>query len=149
MYETGKHNLLEPKCVGRAIFLPEDEYRGIGRRLRRARELAGYSQEDVAKFLNVTGATYSRYESGQHKIAVADLYRLAEFLHVSPEYLVRGRQPSPGDLPDFDMYIRRKFEGNKARQNALIPSMACSIAGRRASAICAAQVRITTPSSSR
>lgn len=99
--------------------MPEDQYKAIGRRLRKAREATGYSQEDVAKFLSVTGATYSRYESGHYKIAVADLYRLADFLHVSPEYLVRGRQPSPDELPDFDIYVTHKFKSNPKLLRAL------------------------------
>jgi len=44
-------------------------------------------QETVAKFLNVTQATYSRYETGALEIPVSALIKLADFYNTSLDYL--------------------------------------------------------------
>lgn len=116
MYGNHKVDLLTQKGY---LLLPVDEYQGIGRRLRQAREAAGYSQEEAGRFLGVTGATYSRYESGLYKIPIPDVYRIAGLFKVDPEYIMRGKQLSPDELPDFHLYISRKFAGNPRLRKSL------------------------------
>ncbi len=65
-------------------------YRDIGRRIRAARERAGYSQEQVAEFLGTTGATYSRYESGKVRIPTGEVARLATYFDVDAGWLLTG-----------------------------------------------------------
>ena len=58
------------------------------RRLRDLREDKDKSQKEIAAFLNVTQATYSRYESGVHEIPIESLIKLAKFYSVSVDYLL-------------------------------------------------------------
>lgn len=99
---------------------PMRDYREIGRRLREAREAAGYSQEDVARILDVTGATYSRYESGHHKITIPEIYRLAELFGADPQYIMRGVRVRAEDLPDFRVYVGLKFAKSPGLRRSLI-----------------------------
>lgn len=99
---------------------PTSDYRAIGRRLREAREAANYSQEDAARFLNVTGATYSRYESGHHKVAIPEVYRLAELFGADPQYIMSGVQRRPEELPDFRVYVGLKFAKSPRLRRSLI-----------------------------
>src|SRR6476659_5749689 len=84
-----------------ALTGAKDEYRAIGQRLKRARERSRLNQADLARVLNVEPETYSRYETGQRRITVTDLRRLAHVLDVG---LADLREPvsapprSPGAL---------------------------------------------------
>lgn len=57
-------------------------------RMRDLREDSDFSQEKVAKLLNVTQATYSRYESGVLDIPSMSLIRLALLYDTSIDYIV-------------------------------------------------------------
>ena len=46
------------------------------------------TQEVIAKFLNVSIATYSRYESGEIEMTSSTLDKLAEFFETSIDYLL-------------------------------------------------------------
>ena len=48
-------------------------------RLKELRHKRGVSQQVIADLLNVTKATYSRYESGQFEPTQASLIRLADY----------------------------------------------------------------------
>ena len=45
------------------------------------------TQETVAQFLNVAQSTYSCYESGEYEISLNAAIKLAEYYHVSLEYV--------------------------------------------------------------
>lgn len=56
---------------------------GIGKfpnRLREIRERKGFSQEELAKLINVIQSTLSRYESGKRRMTISTLDRLAGVL---------------------------------------------------------------------
>lgn len=57
-------------------------------RLRDLREDRDFSQQEIADLLNVSQATYSRYESGALDIPSASLIKLARFYKTSIDYLV-------------------------------------------------------------
>lgn len=57
-------------------------------RIRDLREAADLTQEELAKELHVSQATYSRYESGQLDIPIPQLVRLAQYHHTSADYLL-------------------------------------------------------------
>ena len=48
----------------------------------------GYSQTDIAKLLNIKQNTYSQYEVGVLRYPVDVLITLADFYHVSVDYLL-------------------------------------------------------------
>ena len=70
-------------------------------RLRDIREDRDLKQTDIAKILNVTQQTYSRYETGEISIDKNSLIRLAEFYNTSVDYilgLTDERKPYPKSI---------------------------------------------------
>ena len=57
-------------------------------RIRNLREDNDLTQEDLAKFLNISQTTYSRYESGALDIPSQRLIKLAEYYSTSVDYLL-------------------------------------------------------------
>ena len=57
-------------------------------RIRDLREDGDYKQEYLASLLGVTQTTYSKYELGKVTVPTASLIKLADFYHVSLDYLV-------------------------------------------------------------
>lgn len=58
------------------------------RRLRDMREDADLKQKDIAAILDIHQTVYSRYERGFQTIPLELLIRLADYYHVSLDYLV-------------------------------------------------------------
>jgi predicted transcriptional regulator len=56
--------------------------------IRNLREDKDITQQQIANFLNISQATYSRYESGDLDIPSAVLIKLSTFHHVSTDYLL-------------------------------------------------------------
>lgn len=65
-----------------------DRYRQIGRNLRAAREAADLSQDELGGKLGVRGATIGRYESGEIKVSIEDLERIAAILGTTVDRLL-------------------------------------------------------------
>ena len=63
-------------------------------RLRDLREDADLSQKQVAALLGLQQTVYSRYERGFQTIPLEHLLTLADFYHVSTDYLL-GRTKNP------------------------------------------------------
>ena len=63
-------------------------------RLRDLREDADLSQKQVAALLGIQQTVYSRYERGFQTIPLEHLLTLADFYHVSTDYLL-GRTNNP------------------------------------------------------
>lgn len=57
-------------------------------RLRDLREEQELTQKCLASYLNVSQATYSRYENGAANVPTETLIQLAEFYHTSMDYLL-------------------------------------------------------------
>lgn len=57
-------------------------------RIRDLREDADQTQQAVADYLNMQGCVYRRYELGEREIPVWAVIRLAEYYHVSTDYLL-------------------------------------------------------------
>ena len=58
------------------------------RRLRDMREDADLKQVDIAEYLGIQQTVYSRYERGFQTIPLELLIKLADYYHVSLDYLV-------------------------------------------------------------
>ena len=58
------------------------------KRLRDMREDKDLKQRELAKILNVSQTTYSRYEIGELDIPSAALIKLADFYNVSVDYIL-------------------------------------------------------------
>lgn len=57
-------------------------------RLRELREDRDYKQREIAAYLNCSQQVYSNYELGQRDIPTELLIKLADFYHVSIDYLL-------------------------------------------------------------
>ncbi|EPD1676874.1 helix-turn-helix domain-containing protein [Enterococcus faecalis] len=57
-------------------------------RIRNLREDKDLSQEQLAKLLNVSQTTYSRYETGNLDIPSQSLIKLAQYYSTSVDYLL-------------------------------------------------------------
>ena len=58
----------------------------------------GYTQAQIAEYLNVKQNTYSQYEIGTLNYPIDVLIRLADFYHVSVDYLL-GRTAVKAPYP--------------------------------------------------
>ncbi len=69
-------------------------------RIRELREDHDLTQAYMAKMLNINQRIYSRYETGEHEIPLASLSKIADFYHVSVDYLLnRTDMKKPYPLP--------------------------------------------------
>lgn len=57
-------------------------------RLKDLREDNDLTQGYIAKLLNTTQPQYSRYETGEREIPIRHLVTLADFYHVSTDYIL-------------------------------------------------------------
>lgn len=67
-------------------------------RIRDLREDADLTQTQVAEILGIRQTVYSRYERGFQTIPLEHLIRLADYYHVSVDYLL-GRTNNPEISP--------------------------------------------------
>lgn len=58
------------------------------KRIKDLREMNNLTQKKVAEYLNVTQATYARYETGEIKIDVDSIIKLAKLYKVSTDYIL-------------------------------------------------------------
>jgi transcriptional regulator with XRE-family HTH domain len=65
-----------------------NEEERISERLKTARRLAGLTQEDAARALDVTLKTYARWERGETKGFLRQLSRIAEVFGVTSDQLL-------------------------------------------------------------
>jgi transcriptional regulator with XRE-family HTH domain len=74
-------------------------FHNILKQLRKSRNL---SQEDVAKILNTTVSTISRYETGEREPNLESLCMLADFFNVSLDYLL-GREQTVNNIKNSEI----------------------------------------------
>lgn len=60
---------------------------GIGKRLREAREKAGFTQEELGKMIGVTGSAITNYEKETSHPKEPIMYALIDALNVEPNFL--------------------------------------------------------------
>lgn len=80
----------------------------IHRTLRDAREKTGLSQDVAAKHLGISGASFSRMESGESAVTTDRLFKLAALYRVSAASLLEGAivtHPSAIDLDRLKLAI--------------------------------------------
>jgi transcriptional regulator with XRE-family HTH domain len=70
--------------------------------LKELRKSHNLSQEDVAKALNTTVTTISRYESGEREPNLEKLCMLADFFNVSLDYLL-GREQTVNNIKNSEI----------------------------------------------
>jgi transcriptional regulator with XRE-family HTH domain len=84
----------------------DEERRRLGERLRQAREYLGLSQEEVAMHLKVPRTALTGVESGQRRVEVIELRRLAE-LYRQPVSYFTGEDETAAALPADVAHLAR------------------------------------------
>jgi transcriptional regulator with XRE-family HTH domain len=100
----------------------------LGQRIRKARKARGWNQAELAKRLQVSATTITRYESGERHPDPTTLKKLADLLEVSADYLL-GRlevmyhpdheairslpQRAQESLEDYMEYLQQKYGENR------------------------------------
>ncbi|MDR3239835.1 MAG: helix-turn-helix domain-containing protein [Clostridiales bacterium] len=64
-------------------------YADLGRNLALLRDEKGYTQSQLARALRIPQSTYAGYEICLRKMPVDVLKQIADFFHVSVDYLLR------------------------------------------------------------
>ncbi len=68
--------------------------REIGLRIRKQRELLGYTREEFAELINVTPKFCSDIELGHKGMSVQTLCNVCTVLHASSDYILFGKHSS-------------------------------------------------------
>lgn len=94
----------------------ESKYQFIGKKIREAREGAGFSQKQLAEKLGYESATAVSYiEAGERKVSVVDLEQIAQFLDKDIKYFI-GKETEP-----LNVRVALRAEGfNKDDQEAIL-----------------------------
>lgn len=79
------------------------DYAVMGRRLRRRRNQAGLTQEQVAKELHVTAAYISRVERGTTRLSLKMLSRICDVIGADPGYMISG------SIPGESKYLKEEW----------------------------------------
>ena len=74
-------------------------------RLRYLREKEALTQTDVAHALHIGQSTYNRYERGIREPDHETLKKIADFFHVSLDFLLRHDRPYARKEPDTDLAV--------------------------------------------
>lgn len=72
-------------------------------KLKNLRKDYGFTQKEVADFLNVERTTYSYYESGRSVPSISTIVRLSELYNVSCDYLIKNgkKKGNPTNIDDL------------------------------------------------
>lgn len=69
-------------------------------RIRNLREDSDKTQQEIADYLGTSQTMYARYERGANEMPIRHLIRLAQYYHVSLDYLCglsNKKEPAPPD----------------------------------------------------
>ena len=83
----------------------------LGKRIKKARESAGFTQEELAERIGTSRAAIARYESGDIEPRLEKLIAIAKTLGVSTDYLL--------DVGDEELELRISREAYKALMTLL------------------------------
>ncbi len=81
-------------------------YEEIGRKLQKAREEAGLSQEELARKLGCTQASLSNYELGKRRLYLADLQRIGQLLGKPITYFLEDSKDKRSADPTYDHLLK-------------------------------------------
>lgn len=71
---------------------------GFSERLKLLRRNADVTQDQLAQYLQVSRSTIAGYETKNRQPDYDKLYMIAQFFHVSTDYLISGKESQPIDL---------------------------------------------------
>jgi transcriptional regulator with XRE-family HTH domain len=85
----------------------DSDRKALGRRLREAREYLGFSQDQIATFMDISRSALSLMESGQRKVDALELKKLAE-LYKRPVGHFTGEVPEQDTFGTDVKHLARK-----------------------------------------
>lgn len=88
----------------------------VGRRLREARLLAGFSQGQLGKHIGVTFQAVQKYETGENRLSASRLLAVAEFLRRPLSFFFgdlseTDAAPAPASLTPKEIKLLRYYRG--------------------------------------
>lgn len=101
----------------------------VGQKIRKVRELKGFSQEYVAKQLNITQKSYSNIELGKTKLDFERLDQISEVLEIDPLNILTFDEQilfnnyHQAQMGSFSVYYGAKLEGQGKDQEKRIEQM--------------------------
>lgn len=81
----------------------------FSRKLRNLRQYYGLSQKDIANCLHVDRSTYASYEIGRSMPSLESIKIVAEFLHVSSDFLLDIHSEQDEAVQDKMNRILKRF----------------------------------------
>ena len=75
----------------------------IGERIKKQRQLNGYSREKLAELVDITPRFCYDLELGLTSMSVSTLYKLSNALHVSVDYILKGSSSDSSNT--YDSFI--------------------------------------------
>ena len=86
--------------------------------LKTIRKQTNKTQEEIARLLNTSQTTYSKYEAGIHEPNLETLCKLADYYNVSLDYLIgRDFKNEFGYLENYQIdFIKAFLQLNEANQ---------------------------------
>jgi len=96
------------KCKDGSAFDEETKPVAIYQTLKQAREQAGFTLEQAAECIGISGASFSRMENGLSKVTMDRLEMLAALYEVSASALVEGSivtRPSTIDIDRLKLVV--------------------------------------------
>jgi transcriptional regulator with XRE-family HTH domain len=82
----------------------------IGQRVRALRILHGHSQNELARILNLTFQQVQKYEKGQNKLSVENLWKIAKYYNVQIIYFLDDETVSVAADANADSNTRLRME---------------------------------------
>ncbi len=70
----------------------------IGRKLAQLRKQKGFSQQDIATYLNISRSSVTQMEAGKRKISIPEFVKLAEFLQFSLDEFIHKQEEELSSL---------------------------------------------------
>lgn len=107
MTTNGLHECCK-KCKDGSAFDEETNPVAIYQTLKQAREQAGFTLEQAAECIGISGASFSRMENGLSKVTMDRLEMLAALYQVSASALVEGSivtRPSTIDIDRLKLVV--------------------------------------------
>lgn len=76
------------------------------------RDSLGYKDSDVVKATGITKSTFTDWKNGRSQPKIGKIQKIANFLGVSPDYLLTGNdEPTTSDSPeDVEQYINNVID---------------------------------------
>lgn len=92
----------------------------LGTRIKRLREKRRWSQDILAKKSGTSAPTIQRLEFGSGKVGYSTLFKIADALKVSVDYLRTGTEPEAPELKEIEETFHRLIEKTRKKDSVQI-----------------------------